>query len=52
MLRVSLALKSKGTAKVKVEFDRKATEDLFYDPWVPTEVVEPQRYAPRLITSP
>lgn len=47
-----LGFREKGTAKVKVELDRQATEDLFYDPWDADEVAKPQLVRAMHATSP
>lgn len=48
-----LGFRKQGTAKVKVEFDRKATEALFYDPWDAHEKARVKRAGgSRHITSP
>lgn len=47
-----LGFRAKGTAKVKVELDRAATEALFYDPWDPNEKAKPKQLMARHATSP
>ncbi len=41
-----------GTTHVKVELDRQATANLFYDPWDATEVASAKREKPTHATSP
>lgn len=47
-----LGFRKQGTARVRVEFDRKATEALFYDPWDADEETAPKVVKARHVTSP
>jgi rare lipoprotein A len=47
-----LGFHEQGTTRVKVEFDRKATENLFYDPWEGKEEAKPKMAKSRHSTSP